>query len=189
MIGAYLTFRLNAHTDARRKGRTFNAGRVLVLTNPPAVGASIAAWQNVLNLSSRQGPSLYALAPRLHVPASLTCRVSAHTGRRADCLKLSVGVTSHPYLLEIEGLFTQGSRPRRTVGESVGWISEMDSSHWSNRIRYHFLDTRSDTEFNIGGEVVVKTPPPALCPAWLSVKSEPDFLPYSRAAVLPHTSQ
>jgi len=61
--------------------------------------------------------------------------------------KLSVGVTCHAYLLEIEGLFTQGSRPGRTVGEWVGGIIEMDSSDWSNGIRYHTFETRSDTEF------------------------------------------
>jgi hypothetical protein len=33
--------------------------------------------------------------------------------------KLSVGVPGNAYLLEIEGLFTHGSRPGRTVGESV----------------------------------------------------------------------
>jgi len=66
-----------------------------------------------------------------------------HRERR---LKLSVGVTCHPYLLEIEGLFTQGWRPGRTVGESVGGIFEMDSSDWSNGIRYHTFDTRPDTE-------------------------------------------
>jgi len=65
-------------------------------------------------------------------------------------LKLSVGVTCHPYLLETEGLFTQGWRPGRTVGESVGGIFEMDSSDWSNGIRYHTFDTRPDTEFNEG---------------------------------------
>ena len=64
-------------------------------------------------------------------------------------LKLSVGVTSHAYLLEIEGLFTQGSRPGRTLGESVGGIFEMDNFDWSNRIRYHIFDTRPDTEFNL----------------------------------------
>jgi hypothetical protein len=63
-------------------------------------------------------------------------------------LKLSVGVTCHPYLLEIEGLFTQGWRLGRTVGESVVGILEMDSSDWSNGIaRYHTIDTRPDTEF------------------------------------------
>jgi hypothetical protein len=49
--------------------------------------------------------------------------------------------------LEIEGLFTQGSQPGRTIGESVGVILEMDSSDWSNGIRYHIIDTRPDTEF------------------------------------------
>jgi len=32
------------------------------------------------------------------------------------------------YLLEIEGSFTQGSQPGRTVVESVGGIFEMESS-------------------------------------------------------------
>ena len=36
--------------------------------------------------------------------------------------KLSVGRTCPVYLLDIEGLLTQGSRPGRTVGESVGGI-------------------------------------------------------------------
>ena len=63
-------------------------------------------------------------------------------------LKLSVGVTRDAYLLEIEGLFTQGSRPGRTFGESVGAISEMYSSDCSNGIRYQTFATRSDTEFN-----------------------------------------
>ena len=63
-------------------------------------------------------------------------------------LKLSVGVTCHPYHLEIEGLFTQGWRPGWTVGESVGGIFEVESSDWSNGIRYHTFDTRPDTEFN-----------------------------------------
>jgi hypothetical protein len=48
---------------------------------------------------------------------------------------------------EIEGLFTQGSRPSRASGETVGGIIEMDSSDWSNGIRYHIFDTRPDTEF------------------------------------------
>jgi hypothetical protein len=61
-------------------------------------------------------------------------------------LNLSVGVTTHAYLLEIEGLFTQGSRSGRILGESVGGSLEMDSSDWSNGIRYHIFDTRPDTE-------------------------------------------
>jgi len=35
-------------------------------------------------------------------------------------LKLSVGRTCPVYLLEIEGLLTEGSRPGRIVGKSVG---------------------------------------------------------------------
>jgi hypothetical protein len=60
---------------------------------------------------------------------------------------LSVGVTSDAVLLEIEGLFTQGSRPGRTVGVSVAGILKMDNSDWSNGIRYHIFVTRPDTEF------------------------------------------
>jgi len=60
-------------------------------------------------------------------------------------------VTGHADLLEIERLFTRGSRPRWrpgwTVGESVGGIVELDSYDWSNGIRYHVFGTRSDTEF------------------------------------------
>jgi len=52
-----------------------------------------------------------------------------------------------PEILEIKGLFTQGSRRGRTVGDSVGGIFEMDSYDWSNGIRYHIFDTRPDTEF------------------------------------------
>ena len=55
--------------------------------------------------------------------------------------KLSVRETSLPYLLEIVGLFTQGSRPGRTFGESVGGNIKMDSSDWSNGSRYHVFDT------------------------------------------------
>ena len=76
---------------------------------------------------------------------SLRCKV------RTQRLKLSVGETGLPYLFEIEGLFTQGSRPGRTFGESVGVIVEMDSSDWSNGIRYHIFDTRPDTEFKEEG--------------------------------------
>ena len=50
---------------------------------------------------------------------------------------------------EIDGVFTQGSQPGRTIGEAVGGIFEIDSSDWSNRIRYHAFDTRSDTEFKL----------------------------------------
>jgi hypothetical protein len=62
-------------------------------------------------------------------------------------LKFSVGVTGHPGILEIEGPFTQGSSAGKTLGESVNGIFEMDSSDWSNGIRYHNFGTRPDTEF------------------------------------------
>ena len=55
-------------------------------------------------------------------------------------------MTSHPYLLDIEGLFTQGWRPGRIVGKTVGGILKMDSSDWSNGIRYRIVFTRPDTE-------------------------------------------
>ena len=47
----------------------------------------------------------------------------------------------------IDGQLTQGSRPGQTVGESVGGILETYSSDWWDRIRYHIVDTRPDTEF------------------------------------------
>ena len=64
-------------------------------------------------------------------------------------VNLSIGGTSSSHLLAIEGLFTQGSGPGRTVGESVGGIMKMDSSDSSNGIRYHIFDTRPDAEFNV----------------------------------------
>jgi hypothetical protein len=64
--------------------------------------------------------------------------------------KLSVGLTCQAYLLEIDGLLTQGSRPGRTVGGSVGGFSGMDCSDWSNGIQYQIFDTRPDTEFKCG---------------------------------------
>ena len=62
-------------------------------------------------------------------------RVAGASSVGAFHFKLSVGVTSHAYLLEIDGIFTQGSRPGRTLGESVGGMFETDSSDWSNWIR------------------------------------------------------
>jgi len=64
-------------------------------------------------------------------------------------VELSVGRRCPVYLLEIEGLLTEGSRPGRTIGESVGGILEMDSSDWLNGIRYQTFDTRPDTEFKV----------------------------------------
>ena len=67
-----------------------------------------------------------------------------------SALKLSVSVTGHAYLLEIEGLFTQGSQAGRTSGESVGGIFEMESTDWSNGIRYHLLAPSPSTIRNTG---------------------------------------
>jgi hypothetical protein len=67
-------------------------------------------------------------------------------------IQLSVGVTGHAEILEIEGLLTQGSRPGRTFGESVGEVIEMGSSDWSNGIRNHIFDTSSNTEFKWFGD-------------------------------------
>jgi len=53
------------------------------------------------------------------------------------------------FILLIEGLLTQGSRPGRTVGESAGEVFEMGSSDWSNGIRYQIFDNRPDTEFKL----------------------------------------
>jgi len=66
---------------------------------------------------------------------------------RSALFKLSVGLTSQVYLLEIEGLFTQGSHSGRTVAGSVAGMLGMDCSDWLNGIRYHTFDTRPDTEF------------------------------------------
>jgi hypothetical protein len=64
-------------------------------------------------------------------------------------LNLSVGGTYPSDILEIEGHFTQGSSSGQTVGELVGGVVEMDSSEWSNGIRYHTFGTRPNTEFNV----------------------------------------
>jgi hypothetical protein len=50
-------------------------------------------------------------------------------------------VTNHIYLLAIEGLFTQGWRTGRTVGESIGGIREMDSS---GRAGFDTIHSRPD---------------------------------------------
>ena len=71
-------------------------------------------------------------------------------------ITLSVGATCRPDLLETDGLFTQGSRPSRTFGESIGVIFEMDSYdwhwYWSNAFRYHIFNSRPDTEFKLAAQ-------------------------------------
>jgi hypothetical protein len=74
-------------------------------------------------------------------------RVHRYTASRQ--VKLSVRVTGHPEILETEGLLTQGSSSGRSLSESVGGIFGMDSSDWSNGIRYHIFYSRPDTEFKL----------------------------------------
>jgi len=77
--------------------------------------------------------------------------------------KISVSVPGNAYVLEIEGLFTQGWRPGRTSGESVGGIFEMDSSDWSNGLRYHTFDTRSHTEFKAARLIEIHSRSALIC--------------------------
>jgi len=63
--------------------------------------------------------------------------------------KLSVELTGHPEMLEIEGQFTEGLSSGRTLGESVGGVFELDSYDWSNGVRYHTFATRPDAEFKL----------------------------------------
>ena len=84
-------------------------------------------------------------------PTTLIFLYSGSVGRAGTLqfLRLSVGVTCDAYRLGIEGLYTQGSRRGRTVGEPVGGIIEIDSSDFRNEIRYQTFDTRPDTEFKV----------------------------------------
>jgi len=68
---------------------------------------------------------------------------------------LSVLVTGHPEILEIEGQFTKGSSFGRTLGESVVGFSKLTVligigiGYWLDGIRYHTFGTRPDTEFKL----------------------------------------
>ena len=106
------------------------------------------AWFPRYGGGCRAGRGLYSSTFQTNLSRFVTLDSNhpMHNTKSAH-FKLSVGGTSPSYLLEIKGLFTQGSRPGRTVGESVGGIIEMYSSDWSNGIRYHIFDTRPDTEF------------------------------------------
>jgi len=61
-------------------------------------------------------------------------------------LELSVGLTGQVCLLDIECLFTQGSRRGRSSGDLVGGVFDLDGSNWSNSLRYHNFDIKPDTE-------------------------------------------
>ena len=96
------------------------------------------------------GAPLHAQRRRVG-PAGCTACDVINTHLEYSFLKLSVGVTRQPEILEVEGQFTQGLSSCRTVGESVGGIFGMHSSDWSNEIRYHAFGTRPDTEFKFNG--------------------------------------
>jgi len=80
----------------------------------------------------------------------MACHI-IHTHCEVLGLKLSVGVPRNADLPVIEGLFPQGLRPGRTVGESVDGIFTMDCSDLSKGICDHIIDTRPDTEFKLNG--------------------------------------
>jgi hypothetical protein len=50
---------------------------------------------------------------------------------------------------KLEGLLTQESRPGRISAGRRGRIFDLDCSDWSNGLRHHNFDTRSDTEFKV----------------------------------------
>jgi len=110
----------------------------------------------IIYLASRQCSPRHR--PLVHATVSLVSSVDCHhiawrasftRPNDAAHFKLSVGGTSPSYLLEIEGLFTHGSRRGRTVGESAGETFETDSSDWLNGIRCHTFGTRPDAEFKL----------------------------------------
>jgi hypothetical protein len=45
------------------------------------------------------------------------------------------GMTSHPAILETDGVFTEESLPSPMSGEPVGGIIALDGSDWSNELR------------------------------------------------------
>ena len=64
------------------------------------------------------GGAVVAWSVTTFEPAYLAAYLAAYL----SLFKLSLGVTCHPYLLEIDGLLTHGWLPGRTVGESVDGI-------------------------------------------------------------------
>ena len=50
--------------------------------------------------------------------------------------------------LKMQDLLTQESRPGQISAGRRGRISDLDSSDWSNGLRYHNFNTSPDTEFN-----------------------------------------
>ena len=98
--------------------------------------ATYSAGPRAVALKGSAPPLLTALQSRGHraIP------------RHVMSFKLSVGRTGPFYFLEIEGVFTQGSR-RCWSGYLVGRIFALDGSDWSKALRYHSIDTKPDTDF------------------------------------------
>jgi len=94
--------------------------------------------------AARSGRRPRAPGRRSHPAGPLAYSFVSST-QRLRSLTLSVTLTIQGHFLEVEGLLTQGSRPGRTVGGSVGEIFEMDCSDWSNGIQYQIFDTGPDT--------------------------------------------
>jgi len=94
----------------------------------------------MLPVASEQGRKLNPLKAKLESGLSFSGFKSLNTVSALPVTLISS--KSRVYL------FTQGSRPGRTVGESVGGIFETGSSDWSSGIRYHIFDLRPDIDFN-----------------------------------------
>jgi hypothetical protein len=58
------------------------------------------------------------------MPFNSRRKVAITSDHAASYLKVSVGMTGHAYLFEIEGLFTRGSRSSRIVGEWSAGLSK-----------------------------------------------------------------
>jgi hypothetical protein len=75
------------------------------------------------------------------------CAAAPHQGR---CVKLSVSMISHAYLHQSEGIFTQGWRPGRTFGESVGGIPKIGLLSLVERGEMAYLRYQTRPEFKLG---------------------------------------
>ena len=90
-------------------------GEILAVLGPSGAGKS-----TLLRVIAGRSPSPGDAAAGLRLTSGAVTldggRASRYFPISAE-LKLSVRVTGHAYLLEIEGLFTPGARPGRTYGE------------------------------------------------------------------------
>ena len=75
--------------------------------------------------------------------------IETNDSTEVESLKLSVGVMGNAFLLETEGLFTQGWRPGRNSGEPVGGMFELDSSDWTNGLRFDTIPSIPDPTLSL----------------------------------------